>query len=131
MKFGASVWMHRILLYFLPQSDKSLYCCAPIPGVGALICSEQPRLEPLPTPLLMCPGIPHQLSLEPSILSDAVEVAHPPRQPLPSLCLLMDPAGSGPENHELRENGVELPDYNGSKNKDSTPCSSVSVLVSN
>lgn len=35
--------MHQILLYFLPQSDKSLCCCVPVPGVRMLICSEQPQ----------------------------------------------------------------------------------------
>lgn len=124
------VWMHQILLCFLPRFDKSLNCCVPIPGVRALICSEQPHLGPPPTFLLMCPGIPHQVNLEPSVLSDAMGVAHPPPQPLPCLCLLMDPADSGPENQELRENGVPLPAEDGSKGRDSKTCS-VSVLVSN
>lgn len=125
-----SAWMHQILLYFLPQSDKSLCCCVLIPGVRMLICSEQPHLGPPPTPLLMSSGIPHQLGLEPSILSDAVGVTDPPPHPLPCLCLLMDPRDSGPESQELREHGVQLPAEDGSKGKDSKACS-VSVLVSN
>lgn len=106
------------------------HCTAVCPYVRALTCSEQPHLGPPPTPLLMCPGIPHQLKLEPSVLSDAVGVAHPPPQPLACLCLLMNPADSSPENQEFRENGVQLPAEDGRKSKDSKACS-VSVLVSN
>lgn len=101
----------------------------PIPGVRARTCSEHPHLGPPPIPLLMCPGILHQLNLEPSILSDIVGVAHPPPQPLPCPCLLMDSADSGPENQDLRENRVQLPAEDGSKSKDSKACS-VSLSVS-
>lgn len=78
----------------------------------------------------MSPGISLQLSLEPSILSNAVGVTDPPPHPLPCLCLLMDPTDSGPESQELREYGVQLPAEDGSKGKDSKACS-VSLLVSN